>query len=96
MVAHAMQNGREPRTLTDDLIRLLRDCFLTLMAPELVQLPSTRQAEVSELAQRLGASGFDANGAVNADPFGTGVAAQSTFVAPGAPRALLVSLKYTF
>ena len=55
LVAHAIQNGREPRVLTDDLIRLLRDCFLMLMAPELVQLPTSRQAEVGELAERLGA-----------------------------------------
>jgi DNA polymerase-3 subunit gamma/tau len=55
MVAHAVHNGREPRVLTEDLLRLLRDCFLSLMAPELVQLPSSRQVEVSELAQRVGA-----------------------------------------
>ncbi|MEI2704857.1 MAG: DNA polymerase III subunit gamma/tau [Ilumatobacteraceae bacterium] len=55
MVAHAVHNGREPWVLTEDLLRLLRDCFLSLMAPELVQLPSSRQVEVSELAQRVGA-----------------------------------------
>lgn len=55
MVAHAVHNGREPRVLAEDLLRLLRDCFLSLMAPELVQLPSARQVEVSSLAQRLGA-----------------------------------------
>ncbi len=55
LVAHAVQNGREPRVLTEDLLRLLRDCFLSLMAPELVQLPTTRQGEVAALAQRVGA-----------------------------------------
>jgi DNA polymerase-3 subunit gamma/tau len=54
VVAHAVQQGRDPRTLTDDIVRHLRDCFLSLMAPELVQLPAQRAAEVSDLAQRMG------------------------------------------
>ena len=56
VVALAVQQGRDPRTLTDDIVRNLRDCFLSLMAPELVQLPTQRAAEVSALAQRLGAA----------------------------------------
>jgi len=56
VVAHAVQQGRDARTLTDDIVRHLRDCFLSLMAPELVQLPTQRAAEVSELAQRMGAA----------------------------------------
>jgi len=56
VVAHAVQQGRDPRTLTDDIVRHLRDCFLSLMAPELVQLPTQRAAEVSDLAQRMGAA----------------------------------------
>ena len=55
VVAQAVQQGRDPRTLTEDIIRHLRDCFLSLMAPELVQLPVQRAAEVSELAARMGA-----------------------------------------
>ncbi len=55
VVAQAVQQGRDPRTLTDDIVRHLRDCFLSLMAPELVQLPTQRAAEVSALATRLGA-----------------------------------------
>ncbi len=47
-------------------------------------------------AAQLGANGFDASGAVNADPFGTGAAPQSTFFAPGAPRSISFSLKYVF
>ncbi len=47
-------------------------------------------------AAQLGANGFDANGAVNADPFGTGASPQSTFYAPGAPRSVSFSLKYVF
>ncbi|MEO7371421.1 MAG: DNA polymerase III subunit gamma/tau, partial [Ilumatobacteraceae bacterium] len=56
VVAHAVQQGNDPRTLTEDIIRHLRDCFLALMAPELVQLPEQREAEVSSLATRLGAA----------------------------------------
>ncbi len=47
-------------------------------------------------AAQLGANGFSASGAVNADPFGTGASPQSTFFAPGAPRSISVALKYTF
>ncbi len=56
VVASAVQQGRDARTLTDDIVRHLRDCFLSLMAPELVQLPVQRAAEVSALASRLGAA----------------------------------------
>ena len=41
-VAYSVQQGRDPRALTEDLVRHLRDCFLALMAPELVQVPSAR------------------------------------------------------
>src|SRR6478752_283537 len=33
-VAFSVQQGRDPRALTEDLVRHLRDCFLSLMAPE--------------------------------------------------------------
>ena len=56
VVAHAVLQGGDPRTLTEEIIRHLRDCFLALMAPELVQLPAEREAEVSSLAARLGAA----------------------------------------
>jgi DNA polymerase-3 subunit gamma/tau len=56
VVAHAVLLGNDPRTLTEDIIRHLRDCFLALMAPELVQLPVQREAEVSSQATRLGAA----------------------------------------
>jgi DNA polymerase-3 subunit gamma/tau len=56
VVAHATAQGRDARTLTEDIIRHLRDCFLALMAPELVQLSAQREAEVSSLAVRLGAA----------------------------------------
>lgn len=56
VVAHAVQQGGDPRTLTEEIIRHLRDCFLALMAPELVQLPAQREAEVTSQATRLGAA----------------------------------------
>ena len=45
---------------------------------------------------QLGANAFNAQGAVNANPYGTGAVPQSTLVAPGAPRSLSVSLRYAF
>jgi DNA polymerase-3 subunit gamma/tau len=42
--------------LTEEIIRHLRDCFLALMAPELVQLPAQREEEVASQATRLGAA----------------------------------------
>jgi DNA polymerase III subunit gamma/tau len=56
VVAHAIMQGRDPRTLTEEIIRHLRDCFLALMAPELVQLSAQREVEVSSQATRLGAA----------------------------------------
>lgn len=55
-IAFAMQQGRDPRTLGDDIVRTLRDMFLSLMAPELVQLPETRAANIAAMAKRLGAA----------------------------------------
>ncbi|MEX2626270.1 MAG: DNA polymerase III subunit gamma/tau, partial [Ilumatobacteraceae bacterium] len=54
-VARAVNLGHEARTLTEALVRHLRDGFLALMAPELVQLPSTRVEQITESAQELGA-----------------------------------------
>lgn len=53
-VAQSVSMGREPRSIVDDLVSHLRDCFLSQMAPELVQLSERRSAEVSDQAQRLG------------------------------------------
>ena len=53
-VAQSVSMGREPRSIVDDLVAHLRDCFLSQMAPELVQLSERRSAEVSDQAQRLG------------------------------------------
>jgi DNA polymerase-3 subunit gamma/tau len=55
-VAHSVQHGRDPRTLAEDVVRHLRDCFLSLMAPELVALPEQKATIVAEQAGRLGAA----------------------------------------
>jgi DNA polymerase III subunit gamma/tau len=55
-MAHAISLGRDPRTLTEALVRHLRDSFLSLMAPELVQLPQHRVDEIAASAQRVGAA----------------------------------------
>jgi DNA polymerase III subunit gamma/tau len=55
-VAAATQSGRDARTLTEQLVGQLRDCFLSLMAPELVQLPDQVAERVAEQAHRLGAA----------------------------------------
>lgn len=54
--AASIRQGRDARTLTESLLGHLRDCFLCLMAPELVQLPAQRAEQVGELAERLGAA----------------------------------------
>ena len=53
-VAHTVNFGRDPRTIVNDLVRHMRDAFLTQMAPDLVQLPEDRAAEVAAQAGRLG------------------------------------------
>jgi outer membrane receptor protein involved in Fe transport len=52
-------------------------------------------------AAQLGATGFDANGGVRTQPFAANAAGDrplqySTFYAPGAPRALVVGMRYAF
>jgi DNA polymerase-3 subunit gamma/tau len=58
MAAGAIGLGRDPRTLTEELVAFLRNGFLSIMSPELVQLPSDRVAALSEQSQRLGAAGL--------------------------------------
>ena len=55
-LAFAVQQGRDPRVLAQDIVRHLRDCFLSLMAPELVQLPDQLAGHVADQAQRMGAA----------------------------------------
>lgn len=53
-VAFAIQRGADPRGLADDIVRQLREAFLSLMAPELVQLPEQHASVVGDQARRLG------------------------------------------
>ena len=57
-IAHAVQQGRDPRTVTEEVVRTLREAFLTLMAPELVQVPGDRLDALTEQARRVGAAGL--------------------------------------
>jgi DNA polymerase-3 subunit gamma/tau len=52
-VASAVSRGADPRTLTESVVAHLRDCFLSQMAPDLVQLPDRRAEAVAEQAARL-------------------------------------------
>jgi len=58
MAAQAISRGRDPRTLTEELIRELRNGFLSLMAPDVVQVPSARLEVLSDQARRLGPPGL--------------------------------------
>ena len=53
-VARAIQDGRDARTFTEDVVRTLRDCFLSQMSPDLVQASATRMTELDELGRGLG------------------------------------------
>jgi DNA polymerase-3 subunit gamma/tau len=58
VIAHAISKGMDSRTLTEELIAFLRNGFLALMAPELVQVPSNRLDALAAQAQQLGAAGL--------------------------------------
>jgi DNA polymerase III subunit gamma/tau len=53
-LAHAINAGHEPRALAEALVRHLRNGFLSLMAPELVQLSAHQVDALAAQAQRLG------------------------------------------
>ncbi|MEY4361165.1 MAG: polymerase gamma/tau subunit [Actinomycetota bacterium] len=53
-MARTIHFGRDPRAIVEDLVRHLRDCFLTQMAPELVQSQEHRAKEIAEQARQLG------------------------------------------
>lgn len=53
-VARTVHHGRDPRTIVEDLVRHLRDCFLTQMAPELVQVQEHRAEILADQSRRLG------------------------------------------
>ena len=54
--AAAIQHGADPRMLAEEIVRQLRECFLSLMAPDLVQLPEQRKTQIADQARRMGAS----------------------------------------
>ena len=58
MVAHAISIGRDPRTLTEELIGFMRNEFLCLMAPELVQVSGQHIDTLTDQAGRVGAAGL--------------------------------------
>ncbi|MGA0193831.1 MAG: DNA polymerase III subunit gamma/tau [Ilumatobacteraceae bacterium] len=53
-VAETVYHGRDPRSIVDDLVRHLRDCFLTQMAPDLVQVQQHRAEVLADQSRRLG------------------------------------------
>jgi DNA polymerase-3 subunit gamma/tau len=55
-MGHAVAMGRDPRNITEDILRHLRNAFLSLMAPELVVLPADRLDAIAQQAQQLGAA----------------------------------------
>jgi len=57
-MAHAVAAGNDPRALAEQFVRHLRNAFLTLMAPELVQLSPEDIDELAAQAQRLGPAGL--------------------------------------
>jgi DNA polymerase-3 subunit gamma/tau len=57
-MGHAVNLGHDPRTVTEDLVRHLRNGFLALMAPELVLLPAEQLDALAAKAQQAGAAGL--------------------------------------
>ena len=55
-MGHAVNLGRDPRTVTEDIVRHLRNAFLSIMAPDLVVLPPDRVDAIAAQAQQLGAA----------------------------------------
>ena len=53
-VAEAISAGRDPHRAATELVELLHQAFLTLMAPDLVLLPRLDHERLSEQARRLG------------------------------------------
>jgi DNA polymerase-3 subunit gamma/tau len=54
-MAGLVNAGHDPRTIAEGLVKHLRNGFLALMAPDLVQLPAEAAAALADQAQRLGA-----------------------------------------
>jgi len=54
-MAQLVNAGHDPRTIAEELVKHLRNAFLALMAPNLVQLPAAEVDTLGAQAQRLGA-----------------------------------------
>ena len=54
--ANAIQRGADPRMLAEDIVRQLRECFLSLMAPDMVQMPEQLKLKIADQARRMGTS----------------------------------------
>ncbi|MGA1570867.1 MAG: DNA polymerase III subunit gamma/tau [Ilumatobacteraceae bacterium] len=52
--AHAVSNGHDPRTLCEELIRHLRDLFLSVMSPELVSVRHDQLDQLASTARDVG------------------------------------------
>ena len=52
--AHAVSNGHDPRTLCEELLRHLRDLFLSVMSPELVSVRHDRLDDLAATARDVG------------------------------------------
>lgn len=56
VMAGQVNDGHDPRTIADALVGRLRNAFLTLMAPDLVQLPAEEAERLGAIAADLGAA----------------------------------------
>jgi DNA polymerase-3 subunit gamma/tau len=54
--AKAVQRGADPRMLAEDIVRQLRECFLSLVAPDMVQMPEQLKLKIADQARRMGTS----------------------------------------
>ncbi len=55
-MARLVNVGHDPRTIAEGLVKHLRNGFLCLMAPDLVQLPADAVEALAAQSQRLGAA----------------------------------------
>ena len=53
-VGAAMQRGHDPRALTEQIVRFLREMFLSAMSPQLVQLSEEHAKVAAEMTSRYG------------------------------------------
>jgi DNA polymerase-3 subunit gamma/tau len=53
-VAAAMQRGYDPKAFTEQIVRYLREMFLSSMSPQLVQLSQEQATHASEMTARYG------------------------------------------